>query len=162
MSAPQQIIQDFINDAKTQLPPAIDKLKTEYKVDKEATFLLDAVYLAGFALIGVLVPSLATAAYGGDADPHYSQDWVRFHALGNLAVALLVVFSRKWNEGSEQADVIKILFVFHSLNATFNIFAGLYGALSKISVLNAAINGFFAYLYFLNGNLKELFGKKSE
>ena len=138
----------FVEDTKTIVLKAVDSIKTTGKVTRDELLVLDFVYLAAFGLIAILLPGLGATAYGGDSI--YAGEWVRFSVLGSLAMAALAVLSQKWDDQAAINDSTLVLLAFHGLNTVVNLLVVSSGSLSKISFLNAVINGGLAYFHFLN------------
>jgi len=147
-AAIQEDVKNFVAKLQEKLPKVGDQLKTG-KLDNFELYAITTLYLGVFGLLAALYPSGATLVYGGDGDPSYfSNDWVKFGAISNVALAIFAFFlsSGKW-EANASSDAHKAFFVFFALDAVINLFTILYGSLSFISLLNAAVDGGLAYFY---------------
>jgi len=72
---------------------------------------------------------------------------VKFGAVSNIALAILAALSSKWENGPAKDDVMRVFFLFFALDALINLFTLLYGSLSFVSLVNAAIDAGLAYFY---------------
>jgi len=147
-SSIQAQAQDYIAKVQASLPKALDQIK-KGKLELPELLNVTAVYLGLFSIVALVWPGAGTLLYGGDGEPnHYSNDWVKFGAVSNLAIALLAAMATRWADNvSAKTDVLRVLFVFFALDTLINVFTLLYGSLSFIVLANAGVDGLLAYFY---------------
>jgi hypothetical protein len=142
-------LKDYVAGAQKSAEVVVDQLKRG-KVEFKELLFLNTAYLGGFGLVALLLPSLATTAYGGDSAPYYAADWARGAAVGGVALALLsaLVSQRQWvAEERNTKDVLLVFVAYYALAAFVNLVTAMYGALSVICFLNAVADVFLAYLH---------------
>jgi len=159
----QQHVQQVFEDGKASFHKLIDQAKTG-NVEQNEVLFASYAYLGIFGILGAILPSLGTTAYGGDATG-FADDWCKSACTANLALALLAFVAQRWLKASVSVpalrDVHRVLFAGFALQAISNLFIVLYGSLGILCVVNAAIDGVIAFFHFRFGDVLALVSKKS-
>lgn len=75
-------------------------------------------HLGAFGALSLVYPGGATLVYGGDGDPSYfSNDWVKFGAISNVALAVLAFFASKWDSNSTASAYVAAFVASFKLNS---------------------------------------------
>merc|ERR1711916_300670 len=86
-------VQKYIAKAQRLAPTVVDEVKS-MNPSRDVLLLLVTAYFGVLNVIALIMPSLATTAYGGDSSPYYANDWARTAAVPSLFVAFMAAMCR--------------------------------------------------------------------